>query len=61
MLVLLVSVHWAAPIVLLLTSAPQVIVGGHYAGKRFSLVGAMAASRRMAEYLSGLLGSRDAV
>ena len=61
MLVLLVSVHWAAPIVLLVTSAPQVIVGGHYAGRRFSLVGAMAANRRMAEYLSGLLGSREAV
>ena len=61
MLVLLLAVHWAAPIVLLVTSAPQVIVGGHYAGKRFSLTGAMAANRRMAEYLSRLLGSRDGV
>ena len=61
MLVLLLSVHWAAPIALLVTAAPQVIVGGHYAGQRFSLVGAMSANRRMAEYLSGLLGSRDAV
>ena len=41
MLAVLLSVHWAAPIVLLVTSAPQVIVGGHFAGKRFSLVGAM--------------------
>ena len=42
MLAVLLSVHWAAPIILLVTAAPQVIVGGHYAGKRFSLVGAMA-------------------
>ena len=61
MLAVLLSVHWAAPIILLVTAAPQVIVGGHYAGKRFSLVGAMASNRRMAEYLSRLLGSREAV
>ena len=61
MLAVLLSVHWAAPIVLLVTSAPQVIVGGHFAGKRFSLVGAMARNRRMAEYLSRLLASREAV
>ena len=61
MLAVLLSVHWAAPIILLVTAAPQVIVGGHYAGKRFSLVGAMASNRRMAEYMSRLLGSREAV
>ena len=61
MLAVLLSVHWAAPIILLVTSAPQVIVGGHYAGKRFSLYGAVASNRRMAEYLSRLLGSREAV
>ena len=61
MLAVLISVHWAAPIILLVTSAPQVIVGGHYAGKRFSLVGAMASNRRMAEYMSQLLSSREAV
>ena len=61
MLGLLLAVHWAAALVLLVTSAPQVIVGGHYAGKRFTLVGAMARSQRMAHYLSRLLGSRDAV
>ena len=61
MLAVLLSVHWAAPIILLVTSAPQVIVGGHYAGKRFSLYGAVASNRRMAEYMSRLLGSREAV
>ena len=61
MLAVLLSVHWAAPIILLVTAAPQVIVGGHYAGKRFSLYGAVASNRRMAEYMSRLLGSREAV
>ena len=37
------------------------IAGGHYAGKRFTLVGAMTGHQRMAEYLSRLLGSREAV
>ena len=61
MLAVLLSVHWAAPIILLVTAAPQVIVGGHYAGRRYSLFGARASNRRMAEYLSRILASREAV
>ena len=61
MLSLLLAVHWAAVALLVVTSAPQMIVGGHFAGQRFTLVGAMARNERMAFYLSRLLGSRDAV
>ncbi len=61
MIVLLLEVHWAAAIILLVTTTPQAIVGGYYAGKRFGLVGAVTRERRVADYLSRLLGSRDAV
>ncbi|NKB68532.1 MAG: ATP-binding cassette domain-containing protein [Candidatus Latescibacteria bacterium] len=60
MLVLLYGVHWAAVLILLLTVVPQVVVGGYYAGKRFSVQGTHARNQRMAFYLSQLLGSRDA-
>lgn len=61
MLGLLLGVHWSAVLVLIVTTAPQVVIGGHYAGKRFGLVGGMARNQRMANYLSRLLGSREAV
>jgi ATP-binding cassette subfamily B protein len=61
MLALLCKIHPAVPLVLLVTSAPQVIIGGHYAGRQYTLYGEATRSRRMAEYLSRLLGSRDAV
>ena len=61
MLALLLDVHWATVLVLLLTSAPQVVAAGHYAGKRFTLMGDMTRSLRLAHYLSRLLGSREAV
>ena len=61
MMVLLLEVHWAAAVILLLSTMPQVIVGAYYAGERFGLVGAVTRERRVADYLSRLLGSRDGV
>ena len=61
MLGLLITVHWFAAVLLLVTAAPQVIVGGYYAGKRFTMVGDMARNQRMAHYVSRLLDSREAV
>ena len=59
MLWLLFHIHLAAAAILILTSAPQVLLSGYYAGRRFSLVGTNTRDRRMASYLSDLLGSRD--
>lgn len=59
MLWLLFHIHPAAAAILILTSAPQVLLSGYYAGRRFSLVGTNTRDRRMASYLSDLLGARD--
>ena len=61
MLALLSHLHPLAVVVLLVTSAPQVIVGGYYAGRRFTLVSDSTAAQRMSFYMSRLLGSREAV
>lgn len=61
MLSLLLQLHWAAVPILVLSTLPQVIVGGYFAGRRFALEGAVTRSRRLADYLSRLLGSREAV
>lgn len=61
MLALLLKLHPAAVFVLLLTSVPQVIIGGYYAGRIFALEYKATGNRRMASYMSELLGSRDAV
>ena len=61
MLWLLFRIHPVTVVVLLLTTVPQVLAGGYYAGRRFKLMGAHTPARRMAMYLSDLLGSRNAV
>ena len=61
MLALLLQLHWAAVMILVLSALPQVIVGGHFAGRRYALTGAVTRNRRIADYLSRLLGSREAV
>ena len=61
MLGLLLKIHFAAVLVLLVVTAPQVIVGGHYSGRHYALLAGHTRNRRMADYLSGLLGSRHAV
>lgn len=61
MLGLLAKLHPAAVFVLLLTSVPQVLIGGYYAGRIFALESRTTGNRRMASYMSDLLGSREAV
>lgn len=61
MMGLLAKLHPAAVVLLLLTSAPQVFISGYYAGRLFALEWGNTANRRMASYMSELLGSRDAV
>ena len=61
MLGLLWRLHPVVVVVLLLTSLPQVAVGGYYASRRFGMQASRALERRMVSYLSDLLGSRDAV
>lgn len=61
MMGLLTKLHPAAVLLLLLTSAPQVFISGYYAGRLFALEWGSTANRRMASYMSELLGSRDAV
>ena len=58
---LLVRVHWAAPLVILVTAMPQVVIGGYYASQRFSIVGALTRNRRVSDYLSRLLSSRESI
>ena len=61
MLGLLLQLHPLAIVVLLLTSAPQAIVGGYYANRFYGLATERAAARRMATYFAELLSSRDAI
>ena len=61
MLGLLLQLHPLAIGVLLLTSAPQAIVGGYYANRFYGLSTSRAAARRMATYFAELLSSRDAI
>lgn len=61
MLGLLLQLHPLAIVVLLLTSAPQAIVGGYYANRFYGLSTDRAAARRMATYFAELLSSRDAI
>jgi ATP-binding cassette subfamily B protein len=61
MLGLLLQLHPLAIIVLLLSSAPQAIIGGHYANRLYGLNTGQAAARRMALYWAELLSSRDAI
>ena len=58
---LLVRVHWAAPLVILVTAIPQVVIGGYYASQRFSIVGNLTRNRRVSDYLSRLLSSRESI
>ena len=57
---LLVRLHALAVPLVILTALPQVIISAYFAGKRFSLVGTHTPARRMASYLSNLIGSREA-
>ncbi len=61
MLALLLHLHWAAVLILVATTLPQVVVAGYFAGRRFALEGAVTRNRRISDYLSRLLGSREAV
>lgn len=61
MLALLLKLHPAAVFLLVATSIPQVLVGGYYAGRIFALEYKATGNRRMASYMSELLGSRDAI
>ena len=61
MLALLLQLHWVAVLILVATALPQVVVGGYFAGRRFALEGAVTRNRRISDYMSRLLGSREAV
>jgi len=58
---MLASLHPLAVLVLLVTAAPQVLVGANFVGKFYRLVMSRTTPQRMARYASDLLGSRDVV
>jgi ATP-binding cassette, subfamily B, bacterial len=60
-LVLLVRLHPLTVVVLLLTSAPHFLSQAYYAARLFGFYDRNTPAVRMANYLDGLLGSRDAV
>ncbi len=58
---LVTRLHPLAGPLMVLVSVPQLIVSGQYAVTFFSLLNRNTPARRMADYLSNLLASRDAV
>jgi len=61
MLGLLWHLHPLAVVVLIAATAPEVVVLGYYAQRHYRLLTRRASARRMAQYLSDLLASRDSV
>lgn len=60
-LTLVTQFHPLASVVMLLISAPQLIVSSQYAKEMFRLLNRQTAERRMVDYLSQLLVEREAV
>ena len=61
LLALLVQLHPLAVLVLLLTSAPRALITGRHANAFYQFNTERAAAGRMANYLAGLISSREAV
>ena len=60
MMGLLFRLHPALVLLLLVTAVPQALLQGHYANQKWNLIVKYASARRMATYLSSLLGNRQA-
>jgi ATP-binding cassette, subfamily B, bacterial len=58
---LLFRLHPLTVAILLLTSAPHLLLQAYYTSRRFSFWTSNTPALRMAHYMGGLLGSRDAV
>jgi len=58
---LVTQFHPLASVVMLLISAPQLIVNSQYAQEMFALINRQTPARRMVDYLSQLLTEREAI
>ena len=61
LLVLLASIHWLVPILVVLTHVPKLIAQSIYTRKRASVWMNYTSTRRMIDYASNLLGGREYV
>ena len=53
------TLHWLAPIVVLLTTAPQMVSAAHYSNQRWQTWSNKAGESRLRHYISWIMGDKD--